>query len=258
MVNEFLIKNSIKVPVIGFGTYKLTGKEGQQAMEQALSTGYRHIDTAEYYQNEKEVGQAVKNSGISREDIFITTKIWPDNFNKLPDIATHNLKRLNMDYVDLLLLHWPSTERENMKALDKLSEALSKGYTRSIGISNFSIPQMIKAKSKSDIICNQLEFNPFSVKNKELEFAKENGMFITAYSPLARGRVANNKTLKTIGEKYGKTASQAALRWLLELEDIVIIPKATDPSRIKENFELFDFRLDAEDHALIRSLANTI
>ncbi len=256
MVNEFLIKESIKIPVIGFGTYKLTGKEGQRAMEEALAVGYRHIDTAEYYQNETEVGQAVKNSGIPRESIFVTTKIWPDHFDKLPEIALQNLKRLKTDYIDLLLLHWPSTEKANQEALEKLNLVLEKGYARNIGISNFSLRQMAEAVQVAPVICNQLEFNPFSIKKKELEFASEHAMFITAYSPLARGRVANNKTLIAIGRKYDKTPSQVALRWLLESGDMVVIPKATSLPRIKENFDLFSFTLDAGDHASINALAS--
>jgi 2,5-diketo-D-gluconate reductase B len=252
--NLYITKHGIKIPFIGFGTYKVTGSDGQRAIEEAIGVGYRHIDSAQYYGNEKEVGNAVRNSGLPRDDFFITTKIWPDNFKRVSAATQESLKRLNMEYVDLMLLHWPSTESENRKAVDDLNEILLKQYVRSIGVSNFSVAQMERAKKQAPVICNQVEFNPFVPRKKELDFVHQNDMFLTAHTPLARGKVLNDKTLQAIAAKHDMSPAQVTLQWLISQGDTVVIPKAMSIKRMKENFEIFDFTLDDEDRKLIDSL----
>jgi 2,5-diketo-D-gluconate reductase B len=255
MLSELLIKNSYKVPCIGFGTYKLTGRECTKAVEDALQAGYRHIDTAQFYNNEEEVGKAIHNSGIDRDKIFITTKIFPTDFKRLVDATEESLRKLKMNHVDLLLLHWPSDDESNRKAIGSLNETLDMGYTKSIGVSNFNIEKVREAANRAPIVCNQVEYHPYISQQKMLAFLKENNMFMTAYSPLAKGRVIHNKVLKEVALKYNKTISQLVLRWLLQQGDVVIIPKATSTERIKENRDVFDFEISAMDMEVISGLS---
>lgn len=257
MISELMTIGSMKVPTIGFGTYQLTGKEGIKSIEDAIAMGYRHIDTAEIYHNEEEVGKAIANSGIKREQFFITTKVWPSDFNRLLPAVQESLKRLNLDFVDLLLLHWPSDEETNKKGVDDLSKALDKGYSRSIGVSNFNIRQLKAALLQSPLICNQVEYHPFLSQHKMLDFLTEHNMFLTAYSPLALGKVAKDETLKSIARKYGRTAGQVTLRWLIQQGNVAVIPKASSHERREENMNIFDFELKEEDMETISGLSGS-
>ena len=170
MSQDFITIGSIKIPKLGFGTYQLTGGEGIKSIEEALALGYRHIDTAQSYHNEEEVGKAIMSSGVKREQLFITTKVWPSDFKRLLPAVTESLKKLNVDFVDLLLLHWPSDDESNKTAIKHLNEALHKGFTRSIGVSNFNLKQLSYALSQAPVICNQVEYHPFLSQRKMLEF----------------------------------------------------------------------------------------
>lgn len=255
MLPEVLVKKSLNVPCMGFGTYKLTGRECIKAVEDALLAGYRHIDTAQFYNNEEEVGKAIHNSGIDRDKIFITTKIFPTEFKRLLNATEESLRKLKSNHVDLLLLHWPSDDESNRKAMDALNEAIKRGYTKSIGVSNFNIEKLKDALLIAPIICNQVEFHPYISQQKMLSFLKEHGMYLTAYSPLAKGRVVHDGVLKEVAFRNNKTISQVVLRWLVQQGDIAVIPKATSAERIRENLDVFDFELSGEDMKVISGLS---
>ena len=256
MVSDKIKTQSVEVPTIGFGTYRLTGSEGIKAIENALQIGYRHFDTAQVYDNEVEVGIAIKNSGINRSEIFITTKVFPPNFTRLITAVEESLKKLKTDHVDLLLLHWPSEDETNMRGIDYLNEAIKKGYTKSIGVSNFNLDQIFKAVAQAPIICNQVEYHPYISQQKMLTYLRKENMFLSAYSPLAKGKVLKDAILQELAFKYKRTTSQVTLRWLIQQGDIAVIPKASSAERIKENLNIFDFALSEEDMGVIYSLSD--
>ncbi len=240
---------SEKVPALGLGTYRLTGKDCARAVEQALSIGYRHIDTAQMYGNEDEVGQAMQASGVDRSEIFLTTKIWPSDFahDRAIEKTHDSLKKLRTEYVDLLLMHWPSSSVPHGETLEAMRELQDKGKVRHIGVSNFSPQQVEDAAHHATIFCNQVEYNAGRHQDAILEQAQEMDYLLTAYRPIARGAILNDATLKEIGESHGKSTAQVALRWLIQQEKVCAIPKATSEAHLKSNFDIFDFELtDAE------------
>ncbi len=257
MRQKILEINGEEVPALGFGTYKLTSRDGEKAIEYALSAGYRHVDTAEFYGNEDVVGNAIKNSGVSRKDIFITTKVWPSNFSKqsfIPSVQG-SLKKLKVAYVDLLLLHWPSDENTTHIATELLYKCLSLQYTRLIGVSNFSLDQLIAAQKIAPVFCTQVEYSPYNNHKKLLYYIREENLMLTAYSPLARGEVLKEPLIKRLSEKYNKSASQVVLRWLLQQDNVAAIPKAGSEKHSIENMQIFDFEISAEDMQQIFALA---
>ncbi len=247
LITSSITKNKVKIPKIGLGTYKLTGTEGQKAIENALKAGYRHIDTAKMYGNESEVGKAIINSGISREEIFVTTKIWPSDFGNLISKTEDSLQQLQTEYIDLLLLHWPADEKSNQTGAELLNEALQKGYAKNVGVSNFNVPQLEKARSIAPIICNQVEYHPYLSQDSMLAYLRKNDMFLTAYRPLAQGKITDDKVLTELAAKHNKTVGQIVLRWLIQQEDVAMIPKSASVERQKENLQVFDFELSAEE-----------
>ncbi|MEF8812491.1 MAG: aldo/keto reductase [Halovenus sp.] len=197
----------------------------------ALELGYRHIDTAEFYNNQREIGEGIASAPVNREDIFLTTKIWRSNLNHDDAIesARENVNKLGVEYVDLLLIHWPGNTvpvEETLGAMAKLQE---EGTTRWIGVSNFSVSQLRKTRRVSDvpIITDQVEYHPFTSQAELVEFCIENEVMVTAYSPLGKGNVVDDGTLAAIGEQYGKSAPQVALRWLVQQEMVAAIPKTS-------------------------------
>ena len=252
------VKN-VTVPALGFGTWALSGNAAYQATRMVLDLGYRHIDTAQIYGNEAEIGRAIRDSGIPREEIFLTTKIAPNNLRKADVRRSHeeSLNRLGLDQVDLLLIHWPNASiplGETLEALAGLREA---GKTRTIGVSNFTIALLREAIERhgADIICNQVEYHPFLPQRRLLEAMRRYGLMLTAYAPVARGRVFRDQTLTAIAKKYGKAAGQVALRWLLDQGQVSAIPKAGRREHAAANIDLFDFHLSPEDRATIDKLA---
>lgn len=243
------------MPSLGFGTFKLRGEGCREMVRLALELGYRHVDTAEFYDNEVEVGRGLQASGVPREDVWLTTKIWVDNLapGKLEAAAEGCLTRLGQDYVDLLLLHWP-TEKvpmgDTLAALAGLREA---GKARFVGVSNYAVAHMREAVEVhgAELYCNQVEYHPFLSQERVLEFVRGHGMQLTAYSPLARGAVMEDEVLVAIGARHGKSAAQVALRWLLDQEGVAVIPKASSAAHARANLEVFDFALDDEDRAAI-------
>ncbi len=252
----------IEVPEIGLGTFKLIGASGEQVLKSALSMGYRHIDTAQDYQNEKMVGQALKHAHIDREDLFLTTKI--DRFNlepaRLLASMEESLLSLQVEYVDLLLIHWPRNDIQIKKTLEAMFTLKEQGRTLNIGVSNFplALVKEVVQDLGAQIFCNQVEYHAMLGQFDLLDFAVENDLLITAYSPLAQGHILKNPLLVEIGEKYGKTSAQIALRWLVEQEQVVAIPKSTSVSHLQENINIYDFELQDDDFYAIDELEKSL
>lgn len=248
-MQKYIKIGSEKVPSLGFGTFRLGGADCLDGVADALERGYRHIDTAQMYKNEEFVGEAIKKSGIDRDDIFLTTKVTPDNMpvEKFLPSVEESLKKLNTDHVDLLLIHWPSDDETNKAALAELASAKEKGYTRLIGVSNFPVRLLEYAKKQEDIFCNQVEYHPYLGQEKILKFLRENDMMLTAYSPLGIGKILKDDVIISIAEKYGHSPAQIVLRWHIQQENVAAIPKASDKKHRQSNFEIFDFELSDDD-----------
>jgi len=242
--------NGASIPVIGLGTWELRGRACARLVEQALRLGYRHIDTAQMYENEREVGEGVRASGVKRSDVFVTTKVWTTHFapNDLVRSTKESLVRLRMSEVDLLLLHWPNPQVPLEETLSGLAEARRLGLTRHVGVSNFTVALIEEAVAKSSepLVCNQVEYHPYLEQNKVLAACRENGLALVAYSPVAKGRVKNAETLNRIGARYRKTAAQVCLRWLIQ-QDVIAIPRTSKIERLSENLEIFDFNLTDDE-----------
>ncbi|MFW6389761.1 MAG: aldo/keto reductase [Halanaerobiales bacterium] len=250
-MKKIKLKSGDEIPVIGFGTYTLKGSEGIKSIEIALESGYIHIDTAESYENQKEVSQAIRNSSLLRRDIFLTSKVDFNNlaYNDLIRACDQTLIDLETDYLDLYLIHWPNKKipmDETFAAMKKLKE---EGKIRNLGVSNFTIKHLKEAEEHSDIdiVTNQVEFHPFLYQKELYEYCMSKDILITAYSPIARGKVFESEVLKKIAEKYDKNPAQLSLRWMIE-KDIVVIPRSKNPEHIKNNVQLFDgWELSLED-----------
>ena len=246
-----------RMPILGLGTYKLEGRACQDVVRCALALGYRHFDTAEAYRNEADIGQALQESGVDRQDLFITTKIWPTHFrpNLVQLAAAQSLKRLRMSHVDLLLLHWPSQETPLAGTLTALLQVQAAGMAKAVGVSNFPISLLreIRDVHGVHVACNQVEYHAFLTQQPMIDFARSLGLLITAHSPLAQGRLTRHPMMTEIGARYGKTASQIALRWIIQ-QGIPAIPKTSNELSLRENMELFDFRLEPAEMTHIAAL----
>lgn len=244
------------IPVIGFGTWKISGDECVQSVEHALDIGYRHIDTAQMYRNEYEVGKGVKYSGVSRNDVFITTKIATDNLfpAAIKKSTLESLEKLDMDYIELLLIHWPTPEMDLQACLETMFELKEEGLIIYTGVSNFS-PDLYKEALKiGPVINNQVKFNIHNRQQENLNVAKEYHTSLTAYTPLEHGKIPNDESLRKIGEQYNKTPSQIILRWLIQLGNVSVIPKAASNLHRIENINIFDFELSNQEMEEINNL----
>ena len=247
------LSNGNDIPQLGFGTFLVKPEDATQVVSQALEVGYRHIDTAQMYRNEAEVGQALTDSGINRNDLFITTKL-ANSMHEPDDVRTaftESLEKLQTDYVDLFLIHWPLPMHYNGEfplTFRTMLEFAKDGRARSIGVSNFQIDHLQRLQDEVGQlpIVNQIEVHPYLQNNEVREFCSKNGIAVEAWSPLAQGKATQDQTLTQIGKAYGKTAAQVALRWALQRGDI-IFPKSLHHERMVENKALFDFELDAGD-----------
>ena len=255
---EYVNLKGARVPALGLGTWQLSGAQCAEVVRAGLAMGYRHVDTAQAYGNEEQVGEALADSGIPRDDIFLTTKVWYERIGdgELQRSVDESLKKLRTDHVDLLLIHWPNPKFPLGESLQALSDVKAAGKARNIGVSNFPTALLKDAveRHKADLLCNQVEYHPFLSQRPVLEFARANDMMVTAYSPIARGEAATHPVLTRIGEKHGKSAVQVTLRWLIDQSNVAAIPKASGEKHLRSNFEIFDFRLDADDRAEIDSL----
>ncbi len=245
------------VPALGFGTYKLLGDDCSKGVQHALALGYRHIDTAQAYDNEEFVGEALATSGVPRDEIFLTTKVPPKNFarNTVFSSTLESLSKLRTDYVDLLLLHWPNPEVPLEETLGALVELCEQGAVRHIGVSNFPSTLMNEAQQHAAIFANQVEYHPYLGQETLLAQARAQDYLLTAYSPVARGKVLGDETLIEIGEAHGKTPAQVTLRWLVQQDHVAAIPKASSEKNRVSNLEIFDFELSDEEMARIFALA---
>jgi len=253
---EYVNEQDADVPALGFGTWQISGPACGRAVRDALEIGYRHIDTAQAYENEREVGRGIAESDVDRDDIFLTTKIWHRNLKHDDVIRTgeQSLTRLDVEYVDLLLVHWPVEEIAFQETLDAMRSLQNDDKVRYIGVSNFTPSQLQQAGEHAPLLCNQVEYHPFLSQNDLLDVVREHDMMLAAYSPLARGRVLQDDTLQSIGAGYDKTAAQVALRWLVQQENVAAIPKAADHQHRVENFQIFDFELTDDEMDQIAEL----
>ncbi|AWB29699.1 aldo/keto reductase [Clostridium botulinum] len=251
-----ILNNGVKMPWLGFGTYKVeNGDTVIQSVKEALKIGYGHIDTASYYGNEEGVGTAIKESRIPRKDIFLVSKVWnsEQGYDKTLKSFEYSIKKLGTDYLDLYLIHWPQPlSKETWKALEKLYK---EGRVKAIGVSNFLVDHLKWLLEDAEImpIVNQVEFHPQLIQKDLIEFCSKNNIQLEAWSPLMRGKVFEIELLQDIARKYGKTISQIVLRWDLQM-GVVTIPKSINPSRIKENADIFDFEISKEDIDKIQQL----
>ena len=238
-----------KVPSLGLGTWRLSGQECVRAVERALALGYRHIDTAQMYANEDEVGCGIQNSGVDREDIFLVTKVRTSSFSHDAVIRSTrgSLEKLQTEYVDLLLMHWPNPSVPLGETLGAMRELQEEGSVRYVGMSNFPPSMVDEATEHAEIFCNQVEYHSYRAQDELLEQAREMDYLLTAYSPVAKGRVSNDATLREIGEAHGKTPVQVALRWLIQQEKVAAIPKAASEDHLRSNFDIFAFELNDEE-----------
>lgn len=255
------LNNGVKMPILGFGVYQIPQEETKQAVLDAIDVGYRSIDTAQSYFNEKEVGEAIAECDVPREELFITTKIWIENYGyeKCKASVFESLKKLGLDYIDLILLHQPFADYYG--AYRALEELYEEGLIKAIGVSNFypdRLADICLFERKVIPAINQVETNPLNAQYKAQENMKKHGVQIAAWAPFGEGMqgMFTNETLVKIGEKYDKTAAQVILRWLIQRE-VVVLCKSTHKERIAENFEVFDFELSAEDMDEIKTLDNS-
>lgn len=252
-----LTAGEVEIPLLGFGTWQLEPEDARRMVAEALRIGYRHIDTARIYQNEEAVGQGIRDSGVDRDDIFLTTKIWVEDFadGDLQRAAQGSVDRLGFT-PDLLLLHWPKPQPSFEETLGALNDARAKGLTRDIGLSNFPSREFRRAQALSEarLLTNQVEYHPYLKLTPLLETAKDLGSSITAWSPLAQGKIADDAVISEIARAHGKTNGQVTLRWLIQ-QNVVAIPRTTKESRARENFDIFDFQLSDEEMARIHGLA---
>ncbi|POF40392.1 aldo/keto reductase [Pseudomonas laurylsulfativorans] len=249
----------LNMPKLGLGTWPMLGEECTRAVEQALALGYRHIDTAAAYDNEDAVGQALANSPTPREQIHVTTKVWWDQLH--PDAMRHSmdrsLKALRSEYVDLFMLHWPTTDWDLPRTLDTLVSFKEQGLARNIGVANFPLPLLRKviAELGTPLSAIQVEYHVLLGQNALLDYARQHDMALTAYTPLARNKVSQIPAIQQIAAKHGVLPTQVALKWLLDQPNVAAIPKASSESNQLANLAALDVRLDDEDRALIASLS---
>ena len=250
--------NGARIPALGLGTWQLNGSAGSHIVEHALKLGYRHLDTAQAYENEREVGEGLRASGVPRNDVFVTTKVRHTNL--APDVLERSVKeslaQLRLSEVDLLLIHWPNPEfplPETMGAMVKMKQS---GFTKNIGVSNFTVALVDEAVklSSEPIVTNQVEWHPYLDESKVREACKRHGISVTAYCPIARGRAVGDETMTRVGKTYGKTAGQVSLRWLIQ-KGAIIIPRTSKAERLSENMSIFDFELSPADMAEVDALA---
>jgi diketogulonate reductase-like aldo/keto reductase len=248
-----------RIPVIGLGTWELRGRTCARIVEQALRLGYRHVDTAQVYDNEREVGEGLRASGVRRDDVFVSTKVWWTHFapRELERSVKESLSRLRLSYVDLLLLHWPNPSVSLGETIGALCRMKTNGLARHIGVSNFTVALIDEASrlASEPLVTDQIEYHPYLDQSEMIAACRERGMAVTAYSPIAQGRVVHDDAVRRIATAHGKTPSQVALRWLIQ-RDIVAIPRTSKIERLSENLGVFGFALSDDEMTEITGLAH--
>ncbi|RAZ79621.1 aldo/keto reductase [Planococcus halotolerans] len=258
-MNYVTLNNNLKMPQLGFGVWQVEDAQATEAVAKALETGYTSIDTAMIYKNEIGVGKTLKDTKVPREDLFITTKVWNSDqgYENTLRAFDESLERLGLDYVDLYLIHWPTPEFDDYidtyKAMEKL---YNDGRVKAIGVCNFEIEHLERLLAECDVppVLNQVECHPYLAQNELKEFCAKHNIYVEAWSPLEQGgEVLQDETIRKIAEAHGKTPAQAVLRWHLQ-NNTIAIPKSVTPSRIEENFDVFDFELSADEMEQINAL----
>lgn len=263
-MKEIVLNDGNKIPIIGFGTYKSVKEDGVLAIKNALTKGYRLIDTAARYNNEEEVGKGIAEGGVDRKEIIVTTKLWRDNlgYKETKEAFELSLKKLGLTYIDLYLIHWPANaknysnwQKANADSWRAMEELQAEGRIKSIGVSNFWEEHLETLFQTANIIpaVNQIEFHPGYWQPELTAFCKENGITVESWSPLARGKILGNDVLNAIAEKHNRSVSQICLRWVIQ-HGVVMIPKSTTLQRIEENISIFDFALSEEEMQQIDEL----
>ena len=265
-MKQVILNNGTEIPEIGFGTWQTT--EGvQKTLKVALEAGYRHIDTADIYGNEAEIGEAIERSGISRKELYITTKIWNSNRSAsgVKQSVDQSLKKLKTDYLDLLLIHWPANEKqfgnwkeinaETWKAMEELHKS---GVVKSIGVSNFVVPHLTALLETAEIVpaVNQIEFHPGYTQQETVDFSKEKGIVIEAWSPIGSGRLLKDEDLKHIADQYGVSPAILCIQFCLQ-SGVVVLPKSENPENIKNNLEFPRFKISENDMKALKNLKET-
>jgi 2,5-diketo-D-gluconate reductase A len=258
-VPTITLNNGVEIPQLGFGVYQVKPEETAQAVQTALEVGYRHIDTAEMYRNEAGVGEGIRNSGVPREEVFVTSKL-NNGFHAHDDALKAfdgTLEALGSDYVDLFLIHWPlpGIDVDYVETWKALEEIYESGRAKSIGVSNFNAHHLRKLHGETEVVpaVNQIEVHPYLAQDELRAFNAQHQIATEAWSPIAQGKVLDDPTILRVAERYGKTASQVTLRWHVQRGDIVF-PKSVTRSRVEENFDIFDFELSEDDLREITAL----
>ena len=256
-VPTLTLNNGNKIPQLGFGVWQVDADEVVEPVRIALETGYRHVDTAAAYDNEEGVGQAIRESGVSRDELFVTTKLWNADHGVAGDAFATSLAKLGLDYVDLYLIHWPRPDQDRyVDAWHAMEKILADGRAKAIGVSNFQPAHLTKLMESSTVVpaVNQIEVHPGFNQDELREFNTQHGILTEAWSPIGQGQgLLEDPQLAKVSDAVGRTPAQTVLRWHIQLGNIVF-PKSVTPSRIKENFEVFDFELDADQMAAISAL----
>jgi len=246
----------VRVPKLGFGTWRLSGRECVDGVADALAAGYRHVDTASAYGNEGEVGQGLRSSGVDRSEVFLATKVWPDDLE--PARVRRSLERslddLDTDYVDLFLIHWPNPRIPLAATLETMTELREEGRTREIGVSNFTSAQFREALDLAPVIVNQVEYHVYLDQSAVLEVCRERDLELTAYRPLEKGQVTSDPVIADVAAAKGATPAQVALAWLIGQEGVSAVPKASSPERRRENLGALGVELSADERAAIDAL----
>lgn len=252
-------KNTV-IPALGFGTYELTGSNCREMVKIALQAGYRHVDTAQVYENEEQVGAGIKDAGLDRESLFLTTKVWFDSYEpaKLEASVETSLRKLQTDYVDLLLLHWPVFDGSMEPTLEALLKQKEKGRAKAVGVSNFTLSQLDEACQISghELVTNQVEYHPFLEQAKMLKSLADKEMALTAYSPLARGKIFEEETVTEIAKKHGVDEAQITLAWLIGQPGVIAIPKSSSREHALSNLKGAEIELSAEERTAIDKLGS--
>jgi 2,5-diketo-D-gluconate reductase B len=255
---QVVTAHGARIPLLGLGTWDLRRRVCARIVEQALRLGYRHIDTAEMYDNEREVGEGLRAAGVKRDQVFVTTKVWPSHFapRELERAAKDSLMRLRLSEINLLLLHWPNPRIPLSETLGALCKVKQAGLARHIGVSNFTVALLEEAVrlASEPLVCNQFEVHPFLDQTKVIAASRSHGMAVVAYSPMAQGNAKRDAVLARVGKAHGKTAAQVCLRWLVQ-QQIAVIPRTSKVERLLENFSIFDFELSVAEMADISALA---
>ena len=258
---ERIVKaREIAIPALGFGTYELKGSTCREMVRDAVNAGYRHVDTAQAYDNEELVGAGIEDAGVDRDEIFLTTKVWFDSFEpaQLNSSVESSLKKLRTDYVDLLLLHWPVFENSMEPTLEALLKQKEKGRARAVGVSNFTLAQLEKANqiTGQQLVTNQVEYHPFLDQSKMLNRLGQNNMALTAYSPLARGKIFKEEVLSRIARERGVDEAQITVAWLLGQPGVVAIPKSSSMEHALSNLNGAELELSSEERDAIDKLGS--